>query len=581
MADQSITDGRTLGRSIWGRPVWNFGGERFLLALLAVYVGVLSAWPLARLFGEALAPAAGTPFGLIARVWSSPATQRALMNTLEAGLASALLSVVIGTAAALAIGLTDVRAKGLAVFLLLLPLLVPPQITALAWIELTGPGSPILALVGLAPPPGTTNPLYSKAGVILVMGVEHATIVFLAVRAGIRALPRDLIETARIIGAGPGRVVLNIALPLLRPSILAGAALAFVSAIGNFGVPALLGIPGRYPMLTTLIYQRLSGFGPRVLGEMAALALILAVLAAIGLGLRALIVRRARPLGGRSGQAHPFALGRRRIWLEAALWVFLVPTAILPLLALVSASLVPAVGVALSATSITLDHYRFVLLEQDTIRRAFVNSLWLAGVTALVSAAVSVPLAYFAVVRKQRLARLADLLADAPYAVPGIVLSIAVILVFLRPLPLLGISLYGTAGIILVAYLARFLTLALRPAAAGLEPLDRALEEAAAVAGAGPLRRLFGIVAPLAAPSAAAGALLVFMTAFHELTVSILLWSTGNETLGVMIFTLHYEGNSPAAAAVSTVAVLATLALAGLIGWLGRRLPDGVVPWRA
>ncbi|WP_245986942.1 ABC transporter permease subunit [Azospirillum thermophilum] len=235
----------------------------------------------------------------------------------------------------------------------------------------------------------------------------------------------------------------------------------------------------------------------------------------------------------------------------------------------------------MSADSLTLQHYRFALLEQDAVRRAFTNSLWLAGVTAAVSAAVSVPLAYFAVVRRNRLARVVDLLADAPYAVPGIVLSIAVILVFLRPLPLLGVSLYGTAAIILAAYLARFLTLALRPAAAGLEPLDRALEEAAAVAGAGTLRRLVGIVGPLAAPSAAAGALLVFMTAFHELTVSILLWSTGNETLGVMIFTLHYEGNSPAAAAVSTVAVVATLALAGLIGWLGRRLPEGVVPWRA
>ena len=124
------------------------------------------------------------------------------------------------------------------------------------------------------------------------MGVEHSTLVFLAVRAGLRNLPRDLVEAARLGGAHPLRVTRSVILPLALPAILAGAALAFVTSIGNFGIPALLGIPGRYTMLTTLIYQRLQGFGPRVLGEVAALALILAALAVSGSLLRALLVRR-------------------------------------------------------------------------------------------------------------------------------------------------------------------------------------------------------------------------------------------------------------------------------------------------
>ncbi len=557
-------------------------GEALLLAGLLLYLGVLALWPLARLFAEALAPADGAPFGLLAEVWGSRATRRALVNTLEAGLWSALLSVAIGTAAALLVGLTDVRAKSAVVFLLLIPLLIPPQITALAWLELAGPSSPILGPVGLAPPPGGTNPLYSAGGVILVMGVEHATIVFLAVRAGLRALPRDLVEAARLSGAGPLRVTAGVILPLLRPAVLAGAALAFVSAIGNFGVPALLGIPGRYPVLTTLIYQRLNGFGPKVLGEVAALALILAVLAAAGLGLRALLASRGSAVVDRTaGGAAPFALGRARPWVEAALWGALLVLSVLPLLALLAASLSPALGVAPGPDTATLANYRFALLEQEAVRRAFANSFALAATAAAVSALVGVPLAYLLVFRRSRVARVLDLAADAPYAVPGIVLSIAVILVFLPPLPLLGFSLYGTMGILLAAYLARFLALALRPAVAGMETLDRALEEAAQVAGAGVLRRLVTVILPLAAPSAAAGGLLVFMTAFNELTVSALLWSTGNETLGVMVFALHYEGNSPAAAAVAAVSVAVTLALALLVSLAGRRLPEGVVPWRA
>jgi iron(III) transport system permease protein len=145
----------------------------------------------------------------------------------------------------------------------------------------------------------------------------------------------------------------------------------------------------------------------------------------------------------------------------------------------------------------------------------------------------------------------------------------------------LQVSLYGTIVIILVAYLARFLALALRPTIAGMELMNRNLDEAAQVASAGVLRRIWSVILPVVAPSAAAGALLIFMTAFNELTVSALLWSTGRETLGVVVFFLQYEGNSPAAAAVATISIAVTLGLAGIAGVFSRNLPEGVVPWRA
>jgi iron(III) transport system permease protein len=564
-------------------PGWSFSGETVLLAFLAAYVGVFAVWPLARLFVEAAAPSAsGEPLGVLLRQWRSVATQRALWNTIEAGLLSTFVSLLLGGAAAAVLTLADVRAKAALTFVLLLPLLIPPQIIALAWIELMGPSSPILKPVGLAPEPGSTNPLYSRWGVILVMGVEHSTLAFLAIRAGLRGLPRDLVEAARLGGAGPGRVVRSVILPLAWPSLLAGAALAFVSSIGNFGIPALLGIPGRYPVLTTLIYQRLQGFGPRVLGEVAAIALILAALSAVGLIVRAVLARRAGGAAEGAGpRLEPFRLGPWRSLIEAGLWAVVAAIAVLPLLALVAGSLAPALGVPLRPETATLAHYRFVLLEQEATMRAFRNSFVLAAAAAFVSATVAAPLAYLSVMRKRRLARAVDALADGPYAVPGTVLAIAVILVFLPPLPLVGVSLYGTIWLILAAYLARFLALALRPAVAGVELVDRSLDEAAQVAGAGVLTRLRHVILPVIAPSLAAGALLVFMTAFNELTVSALLWSTGRETLGVVVFFLHYEGNSPAAAALATISVTVTLGLAALASVLGRNLPEGVVPWRA
>jgi iron(III) transport system permease protein len=273
-------------------------------------------------------------------------------------------------------------------------------------------------------------------------------------------------------------------------------------------------------------------------------------------------------------------LGRWRLPVEALLWVMFAGISIMPFIALGYSSLIPAVGVELTRASMTLANYRFVLFEQEAILRAFGNSVLLSLLAALASATVSIPLAYLAVVRRNRLARFLDIVSDAPYAIPGIVLSIAMILSFIQPLPLVG-SLYGTFWILLIAYLARFLAPAARTVVAGLERFDVRLEEAAQVAGAGMLNRLFTVILPAAAPAAGAGALLVFMQAVNELTVSSLLWSTGHETIGVMIYALQYEGNSTAAAAVSVLSIAMILVLAAVFSLVGRNLPEGVVPWRS
>jgi iron(III) transport system permease protein len=558
-------------------------GPALVLGALALYVTLTSLWPLARLFAEALGRGEDGAFlGILAEEWQSRSTWRAFRNTVEASVLATLLSVLVGGAAAVLVALTDVRAKSAAVFVLLLPLLVPSQITALAWVELSGPSSPILGALGLAPPPGTTNPLYSKWGVVLVMGVEHAPLVFLSLRAALASLPRDLVEAARLGGARPARIVRTVLLPLAAPALLGGAALAFIASIGNFGVPAFLGIPGRFTMLTTLIYQRLQAFGPTVLGEVAALALILTVLAVAGLAVRAVLSARGRSEVERSGpRLVPFALGRARLPVEVALWVVLLVIAVLPLFALLATSLLPALGVPLTAATATLENYSFVMLDYSAAQRAFLNSFALAVSAAVASAAAAVVLAYFAVLQRNPFARALDLLADAPYAIPGTVLGIAIILVYLPPLPLIGVSLYNTFAILLVAYLARFLALGVRPVVAATEAIERSLDEAARGAGAGVALRLRAVVLPLVAPAAAAGGLLIFMQAFNELTVSALLWSTGWETVGVVIFFLHREGNSTAAAALATLSLVVTLLLAFLASLLARRLPDGVVPWRA
>ena len=267
--------------------------------------------------------------------------------------------------------------------------------------------------------------------------------------------------------------------------------------------------------------------------------------------------------------------------MELLVWLVLLLISVLPLSRSFARHCCRRLGVPLGADTATLANFSFVLFDYASAQRAFANSLVLATAAAAVSALVALPLAYFAVMEKSRVARVLDLFADAPYAVPGTVLGIAIILVLLPPLPLIGVSLYNTGWIILIAYLARFLALAARPAMAAMESLDPALDEAGRAAGARILARLRSIILPAVAPSLAAGGLLIFMQAFNELTVSALLWSTGWETLGVVVFFLHREGNSTAAAALASLCLAVTLALAFAASLSARWLPRGVVPWRA
>lgn len=499
---------------------------------------------------------------VIAEAWDSRATWRALENTLTASAGSVVISVVLGTALALALGAFRMRGRVAMTFLALSPLLIPSQIMALAWIELAGM---------LIPGP---NPIYSGTGIALLMGVEHMPLVFIAVRAALKAIPADLVEAARIGGASQGAILRRVILPLCLPACGAGAALAFAAAVGNFGVPALLGIPGRFPMLTTLIYQRLNGFGPSILGQVAVLALLLVALAGAALALRALTLRLAVPVP--QGRAFDRPPAPRKV--TTAVWAGLVLLMVTPMLALLGTALAPALGVKLSLDTASLSNFAQVAAS-PTIRRAFVNSLLLSVAAAVISTAVALPFAWLAQVARSRAMRHLDWLADAPFVVPGTVLALAVILTFLPPLPILGVSVYGTPAILLLAYLARFLPLALRPLSAAAASTDPALDEAARIFGAPVRARIARIFAPPVAAPALAGAVLIFMTAFNELTLSALLWSSGNETLGVMIFSLQYEGNSTGAAALS---VLSLLLVAGLALVLDRacRGREGVLPWR-
>ncbi|SDT98626.1 iron(III) transport system permease protein [Stappia sp. ES.058] len=560
------------------------GGEGLSLAAVVSLTTLVCGLPLALLFAVGLAPEGTGTLAPLMETAGSRSVQRALWNSLESSFLSAVLASVAGTGLALVIGLTNVRAKGALVFLVLIPMMIPPHVTAIAWSQALGPASPVLQWLGLAPAPGSPHPVYTPGGLVALLALQHMPIVFLVVRAALRAFPRELSDAARVSGARGLRRLTRITLPLLAPALLAGFMLAFISALGNFGINALIGIPARYTTLPVLIWRRLAGFGPDVIANVALISVLLALVTLALVAAQGLLQRGMRnALVGLPQQPRAIDLGRMRSAVEAALWSFVALTLVLPATALFATALVRTYGLPLAADTFTLENFAEILFRQSVTLRAFANSTFAAAVAALVIAAISIPLGYFLIVRRgtaRKLAGFAAAQADIAYAVPGLVMSIAFILLFLRPLPLFGVSLYGTLAIILIAYVGVFLAIGLKSVTAAYVQIDPSLDDAARVAGAGFARRLLRIYAPLVAPAAASGAILVFLTAYNEVTVSALLWSAGNETIGTTIFNYEDGGYTTLAAAMASVTVFATVLVMLAVNGLARHVPPGTIPWR-
>ena len=540
-----------------GRPVLR--ADRLLLVITAAALGLLVILPIGRL---ALAAVLGPD------AWQA-ATGRtvllALRNSLESGVASSLLATLIGTTAALATGLTDARGGRRFGFVFVLSMMIAPQVAALGYITAFGPSSSLLQTLGLAPPPGTPHPLRGPGGIIAVLALHHAPLAYVTVRAGLARIPRELADAAAVDGAGRSAVLLRVLLPLLRGHLAAGLLLCFVAAVGNFGVPALLGAGANYPTLPTLIYRRLTGFGPGVIADMAAMSAWLLVLTGVGLALaRRLLGGPAAALEDGRPLAGLWPLGRGRITVEAGLAALLVVSFAIPVLALTAAALAPTYGVPLTSATVTLDNFVEVLVRQPATIRALGNSALFSGAAAVLCCALALPCAYALTRVAPRWRAPAEALFEWPYAIPGIVLAVALILLFLRPLPIVGISLYGTAAIIILAFAARFLPIAYANSSSAIRAVHPEMEEAARILGSGRLHAIAMITAPLVRKSLLGGWLIVFIVASRELSAAIFLVGPRTRTMSVLLYDLSEAGNFEVLAAFGGLLLLVTMVFVGI-----------------
>ena len=520
------------GRSPTGRPP-------ALLAVTGAAVGVAFTAPLLY-----LAWRTATGEEDLADLYTSPATLEPLRSSLVLATTTALSAAVVGTALAWLTTRTDLPLRRLWATLAALPLVFPSFVGALALTAALAPGGLLegpLGLVGAEPrrPEGFW-------GAWLVLTLFTTPYVLLPVSARLAALPASLEESARLLGRRPAAVFRTVVLPQIRGAVAAGALLVFLYALSDFGVVVIL----RYDTLTRAIYTN------RLLDRdrSVALGLLLAVLAvAVVAAERAAARRRVVEEGTRTRAGLQVPLGRWR-------W---------PALAAVAGWVVVALGGPLASLSLWAWRGltgRGSVLARDRdgladLAEPALNTAGIGVVTAVVAVAVLLPLAYLSVRYRARTGVLANGLVASGFALPGVVVALAVVF-WTSQLPA-SWGLYQSYVMLVFAYVVHLGAQSLRATQVAVAAVPRRLDESARMLGAGRARRFATVDLPLMAPGLAAGGGLVLLSTMKELPITLLTAPIGFRTLTTRIWA-DVEAAFLAEAALASIVLVA---LSGVLTW--------------
>ncbi|MDY7231471.1 ABC transporter permease [Hyalangium rubrum] len=498
-----------------------------------------------------------------------------LGNTLLISLGAAAFAFGVGAPLSILLFRTDLPLRRGFAVLFTLPSAIPPFIWGMGWLLLASPRAGYLnRLLG----EGSID-IYGAAGIAFVEGLSGLPLVLLAGAAALRRVDPALEEAARVCGASPLRALFAATVPLALPSLLSGAVMVFLMTASAFGVPYILGVSASPPtrVLTTRIYELILLGGEGNLARAVVLAAALLLFTPLALWATWVLGRsgRVRLSAGKGVSPRPFPLGRGRGLATVGVGALCAILVLLPLGAVVLTSVQRSFGAELAWESLTLTHWSGVLLEPRTLRATGRSLLLAAGAGLLVCAfglAGAVLRRHF-----RRFGAGVEALAAWPYAVPGTVLAISLLVAFSRDLRFVlldrvafVLALAHTPWLLLIAYSAKYLALGTQNSAEALAQVDPSLAEAARVSGAGPLRAFLDAPLPLLRPALIAAFVLAFLACATEITMSVLLVPAGSEVLGTLLFELQSYAD-PSAAAVLACAFVALVLLGQVLLALMRR----------
>ena len=551
---------------------FTFDIKWILIAGIIGFLLVFQVFPLVYLLFRAFFATGHFSLESFARIYSYALNWTCLKNTLFTALLSMVFGVLIAFPLAWLVGRTNLHGRRVFRTLFVMTYMVPPYVGAMAWLRLLNPSVGTLNVFlqktfGLA---GMPFNIYTTGGLVWVLTTFYYPYAFITISRAMEKMDPSLEEASRISGASPLKTLFTVTIPLMLPSIAAAGLLVFVAAASCYGIPSIIGAPGKIYTVTTRIVDYVYVGSQQGLTDATVLAVFLMLLAMVILYVSNFVIGKKDyiTVSGKSVRPAVVDLGRWNLPITILVGAFAFIVVILPFATVFMTSFTVNMGKSLFAAGNMTTKYWGIIFSRKSIIKSFRNSVFSALWAATLGMIVCVIMAYLLKRTNVKGKAVPDFLITVGSGTPSVVIALALIMTMSGRF---GINIYNTMAILVVAYMIKYMLMGMRTVVSAISQISLSLEEAAQISGAGWLRRMKDVVLPLTAPSVVAGWFLIFMPCFYELTMSNLLYSDNTKTLGVELYlyqTYHSQQTASALAA-------AILILVAVLNILMNRLTKG------
>lgn len=495
-----------------------------------------------------------------------------LLNSLVCSLGPCAVAIALGGGFAWLITRSNLRMKKLLSTLCIFPYIMPSWTLALAWLnffrnsKIGGAPGIFTALTGLDTPDWFA---YGPIPIIIVTGLHYAPFAYILIGGILRNMDANLEEAAMLLHTSRSRIMWRITIPMVMPAILSTFLLVFSSSMSSFAVPAFLGLPVRYQVLTTQLFRTLNGLNPGY-GYIIALVMMLFGVAILYLNQRMIGGRKSfATVTGKSANVSLVNLRGWRTPLSIFVLAALLLISVIPLLSFVVASLITIPGdYSLSNFSLafwtgpgdpTIANSEPGILLNPNIYFGLWNSLRLSFICAFAAGTIGF-LAGYAVVRRwgSTMAATVNNLTFFPYLMPAMAFSAVYLSLFAvqrGPVP----ALYGTFMLLVIVGTVKYLPFASRAGINSMLQLSKEIEEAGTILGISWWKRMTHIIIPIQRSAFISGYLLPFISCMRELSLFILLVTPSSKMLTTMLFQYNEKGWDQYANAINLIIIVIVL----------------------
>ncbi len=502
------------------------------------------------------------------KVWSDPGTYAVFSNTMWFATGSTAVGIVIAAGLAWLVERTNVPGKIWIYAGVPMTLAMPGMLQSMAWVLLASPRIGFInkAFIDVFDLSSAPFNIYTLSGMIFIEGLRTVPTAFLMLVPLLRSMDPALEEAAAMSGARPSSALRKVTFGLMLPGLMAVTIYQFTSALEGFEVPGILGLPAGIYVFSTKIYTVLhSASSLPAYGEANALAMLYLFVAILGTYLYGRVITKSERftiITGKGYRPRLLQLGAWR-WPAFGLAVlYLALSAILPFLVLAYVSFIPYLQVpsAKAFAAMSWSNYETVF-QTEQIGRMLWNTLVMTVSVATGVVIISFLISVVVVRSKFWGRKVLDQLAFLPHAIPGIVMGLALLWIFLQ-IDKLGVGLFGSLTSLIIAFMIGYMSYGTRVMNASVLQIHKDLEEAAKTSGAPQWRVFLRIFFPLLMPAFVG---VWIWTVLHVVRAAgkplILTDGAENEVLAVVIWNMWDEGYTEAVGAIGTMLMLALLVM--------------------